>query len=80
MCKSTIIHVVVTTAHDNIFWLLAFVDVICIPPCSQNVFCFEDVNKGGVAILVLGLRPKQGLAKVRAKKEARKSHLMFPRV
>jgi hypothetical protein len=26
---------------------LAFVDVICIPPYSQNVFCFEDVDKGG---------------------------------
>ncbi len=27
--------------------LLALVDVICIPPCCQNVFCFEDVDKGG---------------------------------
>jgi len=27
--------------------LLALVDMICIPPCCQIIFCFEDVNKGG---------------------------------
>jgi hypothetical protein len=30
-----------------------------------------------VAILALGLQPKQGLARVRAKKEARESRLML---
>jgi hypothetical protein len=30
-----------------------------------------------VATLALGLRPKQGLAKVRAKYEARESHFML---
>jgi hypothetical protein len=33
-----------------------------------------------VATLALGLWPKQGLVKVRAKKEAQKSHFMLPRV
>jgi hypothetical protein len=33
-----------------------------------------------VATLALGLRPKQGLAKARAKKEARESHFILPRV
>jgi hypothetical protein len=31
----------------------------------------------GVATLTLGLWPSQGLAKVRAKSEARKSHFML---
>ncbi len=33
-----------------------------------------------VATLALGSRPRQGLAKVRAKKEARESHFMLPGV
>jgi hypothetical protein len=33
-----------------------------------------------VAILTLGSRPKQGLARVRVKREARESHLMLPGV
>jgi hypothetical protein len=33
-----------------------------------------------VATLALGLRPKQGLAKVWAKKEAHESHVMLPRL
>jgi hypothetical protein len=33
-----------------------------------------------VTTLVLDLRPKQGLAKVRAKSEAQESHFMFPGV
>jgi hypothetical protein len=32
----------------------------------------------GVITLALGLQPKQGFARVRAKKEARESHLMLP--
>jgi len=32
---------------------------------------------GNVATLALGLRPKQGLTNVRAKKEACESHLML---
>jgi hypothetical protein len=28
--------------------LLALVDMICIPHCCQNVFCFKDVSKGGL--------------------------------
>jgi hypothetical protein len=32
-----------------------------------------------VTTLALGSRPRQGLAKVRAKKEARESHLMLPK-
>jgi hypothetical protein len=35
-------------------------------------FCFKHV-----ATLTLGSRPKQGLVRVRAKKEARESHLML---
>jgi len=33
-----------------------------------------------VATLVLSSQPRQGLARMRAKKEARESHLMFPGV
>jgi hypothetical protein len=33
-----------------------------------------------VATLALGSQPRQGLARVRAKREARESHLMLPRV
>jgi hypothetical protein len=33
-----------------------------------------------VTTLALGSRPRQGLAKVRAKNEARESHFMFPRM
>jgi hypothetical protein len=33
-----------------------------------------------VATLTLGLRPKQGLARARAKREAQESHFMLPRV
>jgi hypothetical protein len=33
-----------------------------------------------VVTLALGSQPKQGLAKVRAKREARESHLMLPGV
>jgi hypothetical protein len=33
-----------------------------------------------VATLALGSRPRQGLARLRAKKEARESHLVLPRV
>ncbi len=36
------------------------------------------VGNSGVATLALGLQPRQGLAKVRAKSEARESHFMFP--
>jgi len=39
-----------------------------------------DENKGGmgcVATLALGSRPRKGLAKVWAKKEARESHFML---
>jgi hypothetical protein len=35
------------------------------------------LNINHVATLALGLRPKQGLAKVRTKREARESHLML---
>jgi len=41
-----------------------------------EVVALEEV----VATLALGSRPRQGLAKVRAKREARESHLMFSRV
>jgi len=34
-------------------------------------------NNASVATLVLGSRPKQGLTRVRVKKEAQGSHLMF---
>jgi hypothetical protein len=33
-----------------------------------------------VATLALGLQPRQGLARLWAKREARESHLMFPGV
>jgi hypothetical protein len=33
-----------------------------------------------ITTLALGSRPKQGLARVQAKKEARESHFMLPRV
>jgi hypothetical protein len=41
--------------------------------------CYGDVIGEGknVATLALGLQPKQGLAKVRAKSEARESHFML---
>jgi hypothetical protein len=29
---------------------LVLMDVICIPPCCQNLFCFDDVDKGGPSI------------------------------
>jgi hypothetical protein len=34
----------------------------------------------GVITLALGSRPKQGLARMKAKREARESHFMLPRV
>jgi hypothetical protein len=37
-------------------------------------------NQGIVVILALGLWPRQGLIKVRAKSEAQESHFMLPRV
>jgi hypothetical protein len=36
-----------------------------------------DISTLGVTTLALGSRPKQGLARLRGKKEAEKSHLMF---
>ncbi len=39
-----------------------------------------SVMMGNVTSLALGSQPRQGLAKVQAKKEARESHLMFLRV
>jgi hypothetical protein len=36
--------------------------------------------KKHVVTLALGLRPKQGLARVRAKKKAQESHFMLPGV
>jgi hypothetical protein len=36
-----------------------------------------DEKMATVATLALGLRPNQGLAKVRAKSEARESHFML---
>jgi hypothetical protein len=37
----------------------------------------EILNILNAATLALGLLPRQGLARVRAKREARESHLMF---
>jgi hypothetical protein len=37
-------------------------------------------DSGFVATLVLGLQPRQGLARLRAKREAWGSHLMLPGV
>jgi hypothetical protein len=36
-----------------------------------------EEKEGGATTLALGSRPKQGLAKVRAKSEAQESHCMF---
>jgi hypothetical protein len=38
------------------------------------------VHSLSIVTLALGLRPKQGLAKARAKREARESHFMLPGV
>jgi hypothetical protein len=38
---------------------------------------FELMTKASVATLALGSRPKQRLARLRAKREARESHLML---
>jgi hypothetical protein len=38
----------------------------------------EGKKKLFVATLALGSRPRQGLAKVQAKNEARESHFMLP--
>ncbi len=49
-----------------------------------KAFCREANDllqfSGSVATLVLGSKPKQGFARVRAKREVRESHLMLPRV
>ncbi len=50
---------------------------------AKNNVHFIDVEYSkqlSVATLTLGLQPRQGLAKLRAKSEARESHLMLPRV
>jgi hypothetical protein len=44
-----------------------------------KVLHYELLNVN-VVTLTLGSRPKQGLAKVQAKSEARESHFMFPGV
>jgi hypothetical protein len=41
---------------------------------------FNTLKGVGVTTLALGSQPKQGFTRVRAKREARESHLMFPRV
>ncbi len=43
----------------------------------QNILLNENTF---VAILTLGLRPKQGLTKARTKREIRESHFMLPRM
>jgi hypothetical protein len=41
---------------------------------------FDTHHTQIIAALVLGLQPKQGLAKVRAKSEAQESYFMLPEV
>jgi hypothetical protein len=47
---------------------------------SLQIYCFETTMIEFVATLALGSRPKQGFARVQAKREARESHLMLPGV
>jgi hypothetical protein len=54
-------------------------------PKAKRRRIVREVNFRGedeiyVATLALGLRPKQGFARVRAKREAWESHLMLPGV
>jgi hypothetical protein len=42
---------------------------------ERNIFLF--LEKFCIATLALGLRPRQGLARVRAKREAWESHIML---
>jgi hypothetical protein len=42
--------------------------------------CIKTWHIATIVTLALGLRPRQGLARVRAKREAQESHLMLPRV
>jgi hypothetical protein len=44
---------------------------------KYNVIVKQDLNKVFVITLALGSRPKQGLARVWAKREARESHFML---
>jgi hypothetical protein len=41
---------------------------------------FKVYTNVGVVTLALGSQPRQGLARVRAKREAQESHLMLARV
>ncbi len=56
-------------AHPLKFWQI-----------FHNLISHEPSPKGNVTILTLSSRPKQGLAKVRAKSEAQESHFMLPGV
>jgi hypothetical protein len=52
---------------------------------GYNILVLRSTKKvksvrGNVVTLALGLRPRKGLARVWAKREAQKSHLMFPRM
>jgi hypothetical protein len=49
-------------------------------PLSFFFVCYEKDANGIVATLALGSRPRQGFARLQAKKEARESHFMLPRV
>jgi hypothetical protein len=42
--------------------------------------CFNLLKEMCVTTLTLGLRPRQGVVRLRAKKEARELHLVLPRV
>jgi hypothetical protein len=39
----------------------------------------HNLHRWGITTLALSLRPRQGLAKVQAKSEARESHFMLPK-
>ncbi len=60
--------------------MLKLVDGITLVSKNHLLILFLLAVNRYVVTLALGSRPRQGLARVRAKREARESHLMLPGV
>ncbi len=61
--------------------MYVLIDLVLVNMKNASLLNFKELKgKTNVATLALGLRPRQGLAKVRAKNEARESHFMLSRV
>jgi hypothetical protein len=65
----------------NAMFLVLYVDDLLIFSKNvKNIMKKKLFGKFDVTTLALGSQPRQGLTRVWAKREARESHLMLPRV